>query len=132
MRRFLTNIIAAATLSLTVSTGALASPKQLITHNLTDHESNAFVAGTIPSQYPTKAHADGKVFWAAVRMACFGHITDGKCPALIRIGTDTENPVDLGIVELDVETGVITPTMIRANGYLMVVNGIAETTITQE
>lgn len=131
MHKFITTIFA-ATLSLTISSSALASPKQLITHNLTNYESNAFVAGTIPSQYPTKAHADGKVFWAAVRMACFGHIVDGKCPALIRIGTDTDNPIDVGTVELNIETGAITPNMIRSHGYLIVVNGMAETTITQE
>lgn len=132
MRRLIKTVIA-ITIGLTTSTPLFAAPpKQLITHNLTHYESNAFIAGTIPSPHPTKARSDGKVFWGAVRMTCFGHIIDGKCSALIRIATDTDNPVDLGMVELDLETGVITPNMIHANGYLMVVNGLGETTITQD
>jgi hypothetical protein len=132
MRRLIKTVIAIA-MGLTASAQLFAAPpKQLITHNLTNFESNAFIAGTIASPYPTKAHSDGKVFWGAVRMTCFGHIIDGKCAALIRIGTDTNNPIELGTVELNIETGAITPNMIHANGYQMVVNGLGETTITQE
>ena len=123
----------AATLSLT-TTAIMASPKQLITHNVTGVESNAFVAGTIPSQHPTKAMSDSKVIWTEVRMACFGHTTDGKCPALIKMATgpnDGGTPVELGTVTLDLNTGLITPSQISANGYTMTVNGPGETTLSK-
>ena len=116
-----------------VSAMALAvPPRQLITHNTTDLDSNAFVAGTIPSQHPTKAHSDGKVLWTAVRMACYGHVVNGKCPALIKVGANTANPIELGMLYMDLNTGIITPTELHANGYVMMVNGPAETTLYQE
>ena len=108
---------------------AIAAPKHLITHNTTDSESNAFVAGTIPSQHPTKAHSDGKVFWTAVKMACFGHSVDGKCAAVIKMATNTPNPITVGTVIMDVNTGEITPMQISANGYTITVNGPGETTL---
>ncbi len=131
MRRLLTSFIA-VTLSLTATTLLAASPKQLITHNMTDFESNAYVAGSIPSRYPTKPHTDGKVFWAEVRLACFGHIINGTCPALIRVGTNTDMPVDIGMVNLNLNTGEITPNVIHANGYTMIVNAPGETTLLKD
>ena len=116
-----------------MTTLALAvPPKQLITHNNTDVESNAFVAGTIPSRHPTKAHSDSKVIWTEVRMACFGHVTNNKCMALIKMETglgDSGNPIDLGMVSMDLNTGIITPSSLTANGYTMIVNGPGETTL---
>ena len=53
---------------------AMASPTYLVTHNRTNLESNAFVAGTTPSPTPTRANSNGTVHWAIVRMACYGHI----------------------------------------------------------
>ncbi len=113
------------------ATAAIASPKQLVTHNLTNVESNAFVAGTIPSQHPTRAHSDNKVMWAGVRLACFGHVANGKCWALIKMATNTASPVDLGVVTIDLESGDITPKQMTAYGYTMTVNGPGETTITE-
>ncbi len=45
-----------------VAAPSLAAPKHMITHNKTDFESNAYVDGVIPSQHPTRAHSDGRVF----------------------------------------------------------------------
>ena len=112
-----------------VAATALAAPRQLITHNTTDHESNAFVAGSIPSRHPTKAHSDGRVFWTAVRMACFGHIENGQCMALIKMDPNSANPIDIGVITMDLETGDITPKQIISNGYTITVNGPGETTI---
>ena len=67
-------------------------------------------------------------------MACFGHTVDGKCPALIKMGTgpnDGGNPVELGTVTLDLNTGIITPSQISANGYTVTVNGPGETTLSK-
>lgn len=121
----------ASTLALALTTGlALAvPPKVLITHNLTDEESNAYVAGTIPSQHPTKAHSDNRVMWASVRMACFGHVVGGRCAALIKMATNTPKPISVGTVTIDLNTGDIQPKFIQANGYEMTVNGPAETTL---
>ncbi|MCH9716076.1 MAG: hypothetical protein K0U24_04155 [Gammaproteobacteria bacterium] len=116
-------------LSLTSSFALAVPPKILITHNQTNLESNAFVAATIPSQHPTKAYSEGRVIWASVRMACFGHLTNGKCPALIKLATDTDNPIELGIVTIDLSNGDIQPKTLHANGYSMIVNGPAETTL---
>ena len=131
MNRLIKTMLA-VTLGLTTTT-LIASPRQLITHNLTDVESNAFVAGTIPSQHPTKAFSDSKVVWTEVRMACFGHTVDGKCAALIKMATGPNDggAVDLGTVTLDLNTGIITPSSISANGYTLTVNGPGETTITK-
>lgn len=123
-------IIVIITLGL-VATAAVAKPKELITHNHTDVESNAFVAGTIASQHPTKARSDGKVLWAAVRMACFGHTTNGQCWATIKMATDTQNPVELGRVVIDLETGLISPAQISANGYTFTATAPGEVTLTQ-
>ncbi len=128
--------LAAITLGLTCATSMAATPpRQLVTHNLTDVESNAFVAGTIPSQHPTKAHSDGKVIWTEVRMACFGHTVNGKCAALIKMATgpnDGGTPVELGTIILDLNSGEMTPSQLTANGYTMRVNGPGEATISKQ
>ena len=130
MNRIITSAVA-LTMVMLAST-ALAAPKVLITHNTTDFESNAFIAGTIPSPHPTKAHSDGKVFWATVKIVCFGHIINGKCPALIKMKTDTADPIELGYVEMDIASGLITPNELHANGYTMFVNGIGESTLIKD
>lgn len=128
MSRFIVKLTVIALSLMSTSTFA-APPKHLITHNTTNAESNAFVAGTIPSQHPTKAHTDGRVFWTAVKLACFGHTVDGKCSALIKMETNTPTPVDIGTVTIDVNSGEITPLQISANGYTMTVNGPGECTL---
>lgn len=125
------NLLIAATLSLTATT-ALASPIMLITHNTTDLESNAFVGGTVPSNHPTKPHSDNRVSWVSVKMACFGHTSGPMCPALIKVGTNTPNPITIGTVSMDLRTGDITPKQLRANGYTIIVNGPGETTLLKD
>jgi hypothetical protein len=115
--------------SLWFSAVIAAPPKQLITHNNTYVESNAYIAGTIPSQNPTKPHSDNKVLWTVVRMACFGHLENKKCSAVIKMATNTATPVDIGTVSVNVDTGEITPKFLSANGYTMTVNGPGETTL---
>ena len=46
--------------------------------------------------------------------------------------TNTENPVDIGMVSMDLDTGDITPKTITANGYTLVVNGPGETTLSKD
>lgn len=111
---------------------ALASPMYLITHNRTDVESNAFVAGSIPSAYPTPAHTSRQVYWNLVRIVCYGHTTNGKCPALIKMATNTPNPVSLGYITMDIETGVLEPSVVSGNGYTLRAIGPGEAEITKD
>jgi hypothetical protein len=131
MNRFV-NYFTAIAASCFAAAALAAPPKQLITHNRTDFESNAFVAGSIPSQHPTKPHADNMVYWAAVKMACFQHTSGDKCSALIKMATNTANPIDVGILSIDLKTGQITPDHLSANGFTISVNGPGETTITKD
>jgi hypothetical protein len=128
--KFMVKTISAITLSLS-AVAAFAVPTHLITHNNTNDESNAFVAG-VPSPYPTKAQSTGKVLWNMVRIACYGHAKDNKCSAEIKMATNTAEPVVLGTVSMDLSTGDITPKVLSAKGYTVKVNGLAETTITKD
>ncbi|KTD16526.1 hypothetical protein [Legionella jordanis] len=122
--------LAAAALAFAAS-ATFASPAYLITHNKTNVESNAYVAG-VPSPHPTRANADGKVSWLAVRLACNGHVNkEGRCAAVIKMATDTASPVDLGTVSVHVDTGDIIPKQISGNGYTLTVNGPGEATLTK-
>lgn len=123
--------VTALTFSLATSIVLATPPKQLITHNTTDLESNAYIAGIIPSQYPTKPHSDTSVSWPMVKMACFGHVTNGKCWAIVKMDTNTSNPFELGKVSIDMETGMITPAQLTANGYTLTVVGLGETTLSK-
>ena len=117
---------------LILSTSVFATPKQLITHNHTNVESNAFINGTIASQHPTKPNSDNKVFWASVRLACYGHIANNKCEALIKMATDTPNPISLGTLSVDLITGEINPKSLAAEGYRLEVDGPGETSLYQD
>jgi hypothetical protein len=129
MTRLLKHLSLGAIGCLFSATAMAIPPKQLVTHNTTNVESNAYIDGTIPSTHPTKAHSDGKVFWTAVKMACFGHIVNNKCNAVIKMATDTANPITVGAVSMDLETGDISPKEVRGNGYVLLVNGPGETTL---
>jgi hypothetical protein len=129
--KLLQRTLAAITLTLSATT-VLAKPEYLITHNNTNEESNAFIAGSIPSPHPTAAHSTRKVYWNLVRLACYGHTTDGKCSALIRMATNTPNPIDIGYVHMDLVSGDITPKQFSAQGYTFTVNGLGEATIDKD
>lgn len=130
MNRLLKNA-AAILLSMTAANVFAAPPRLLITHNTTDVESNAYIAGTIPSRHPTKAHSDSRVSWSEVRIACFGHLINGQCPAMVKMATGPNDgeAVDIGIVSVDLNTGMITPSTISGNGYTLIVNAPGETTL---
>ena len=114
-----------------LATNAIATPRQLITHNNTNVESNAYIDG-VPSIYPTKAQSTGKIFWAAVKMACVGHAVNGKCSAAIIMGANSSNPITIGNLVLDLTSGDISPKTLSANGYTVVVNAPGETTLSSD
>lgn len=115
--------------TLCLISNVFAAPKQLITHNRTNVETNAYIDGVIASQHPTKANSDNHVFWASVKLACYGRTVNNNCHALIKMGTDTANPVDLGWATINLVTGDISPTYISGNGYHLEVNAPGETTL---
>lgn len=122
-----------AILSLSLSTlSTFAAPTYFTTHNNTDEESNAFIAGTIPSPYPTAKHSTRQVYWNMVRIACYGHSSNGQCAALIKMATNTANPITVGTLSMDLTTGEITPKQLSAEGYTVIVNGPGEATITKD
>ncbi|KTD54097.1 hypothetical protein Lsai_2919 [Legionella sainthelensi] len=114
---------------LSLSTAAtFAAPEYLTTHNNTSEESNAYIAGA-PSLYPTPANATKKIFWNLVKMACYGHTTNGKCSASIKMATNTPNPIDIADVTLDLNSGTITVDKQKNYDYLFTINGPGEATI---
>jgi hypothetical protein len=131
LMKFMLKSLSAIALCMAAST-ALAVPTYLITHNNTAEESNAYVAGSIPSPYPTAAHSTRKVLWTMVKMACFGHTTDRKCTALIKVATNTSNPISIGTVTMDLDSGDITPKEISNQGYTLTINGPGEATINKK
>jgi hypothetical protein len=116
--------LSAVALSLGISS-AFAAPTFLTMTNNTQEQSNAFIAGTIPSAYPTAPNSTGKVYWNLVRLACYGHTTpDGKCPAVIKMATDTPNPITIATVAMDLASGEITvQSATGQGGYLFTVKG---------
>ena len=123
--------IAALGLS-TFAAVALAAPANFVAHNNTDEESNAFIAGTIPSPTPTKPHSTNKTAWFVVKMACFGHMKGNRCPAVVKMATNTSQPIVVGELEMDLETGDISPKTLSGNGYTVIVNGPGEATINKD
>ncbi|QMT59939.1 hypothetical protein [Legionella sp. PC997] len=110
---------------------AFASPTYLTTHNNTTEESNAYIAG-VPSAYPTPANSTQRVYWNLVKLACYGHTTGRQCSAVIKMATNTSNPIEVGEVHMDLDTGDITPKFLSKNGYTLTVNGLGEATITKK
>ena len=121
----------AIALSLSAVT-AFAAPTYLTTHNNTNEESNAFVAGTIPSPYPTPANSTREIYWNLVKLACYGNTVNGKCPASVKMATNTKNPIEIGMLTMDLSTGDITPKQISNNGYTLTIVGPGEATITKD
>ncbi|MBN9231971.1 MAG: hypothetical protein BGO90_02520 [Legionella sp. 40-6] len=120
--------ISALALTLAAATSFATAPAYLVTHNNTNEESNAFIAG-VPSIYPTPAQSTKQVYWNLVKIACYGHTNGKECPAVIKMATNTPQPVVLGTVILNIDTGDINPKTLSGNGYTLIVNGPGEATI---
>ena len=127
-------LLASITIGLALSPSmAIAKPQFLSTDNKTNDWSNAYVNGTLPSPYPSAPHNLNRVPWYQVIIACTGHWDKNKrCSADIKMKTDSNNPVMLGKVTMDLKTGDITPKELSANGYTFRVTGVGQTEITQD
>ncbi|MCC5791145.1 MAG: hypothetical protein JJT82_00845 [Legionellaceae bacterium] len=112
---------------------AIAAPQYLITHNTTNVESNAYIDDVIPSRHPTKANTTNKVLWGLVKLACVGRVVNDQCKAMILMETNTNHPVELGQMSMNLKTGEISPASgLRKNGYALSVNGPGEVTLSQD
>src|SRR5215204_2209385 len=101
--RGITSLVLCFSASLAFATFVEPTPKNLITHNLTDVQSNAYVnvqagKGSVPSAHPTNKNSNGSVAWYLVRAACYLYAKNDLCEAEIRMATDTPNPISLGVV----------------------------------
>ena len=121
--------LCAITLSVTAAT-ALATPTHYITHNDTDLLTNVIVNGT-ESPFPTFPHSTRKIAWRMVKLGC-GRAPNGMCAVLIKIRTDTSDPIEIGTLYMDMNSGELTPQSISANGYTVNVLGAAEVAIAQK
>lgn len=112
---------------------AVAGPSLLVVHNETDVESNAFLAGTA-SPMPTAPQTVARVPWFLVRLACLSQPTgeNGTCQAEIKMATNTPNPVSLGLISVDIDSGDILPKEMSSGGYHFTANGPGEITLTQD
>ncbi|MBA4696905.1 MAG: hypothetical protein H2069_05940 [Legionella sp.] len=111
-----------------------AAPDALVTHNQTEVYANAFMSG-VASPFPTAPHTDGRVNWFLIRLACMGHIEGGFCKSTIKV-TEVAGPTDayvteIGEIGVDVDTGMIEPRVIQANGFQLKIDGPGEATLTQ-
>lgn len=103
------------------------APKQLITHNLTNVWSEAYVNDLIRQEkHASRPNETNYVPWAEVTLACHGR----PCWAVVKMNTKGAM-VDLCRVDLDLRTGIITPEAKCAgnNGYALTVNGPGEVTL---
>ncbi|MGQ3889788.1 hypothetical protein ACQUW5_12255 [Legionella sp. CNM-1927-20] len=106
----------------------LAAPKAMITHNLTDTTTNAYVDG-VPAPEPAGPYATTKVPWTIVKIGCSKHKEEGVCPAVIKMDIDSSSPIIVGTLYVDLESGVIMPAKISANGFTVEVNAPGEITV---
>ncbi|STX52419.1 Uncharacterised protein [Legionella busanensis] len=109
----------------------LAAPKAMITHNLTDTTTNAYVDGRAAPQ-PAWPNETTKVSWTIVKAGCRDHREEGICPAMIKMDIDSSSPIVVGTLYIDLETGVITPAKISANGFTVEVNAPGEITVLKD
>lgn len=127
----ITQYLTALTLGLAATT-SFAAPQYLITNNLTNVESNAFIDGVYPSSSPSKANSVNMVPWFVVQLACYHHSIGRQCPATLKMATDTPTPIDLANVQINLDTGAVTVLSSNSDtNYKLSVNGIANVTLSE-
>ena len=103
----------AGTFIVTTSSVALAAPSELVVENKTDYQARAYVNGM--SKNPAEAHSSMSLSWWALKLVC-AFQTD--CKATVKMKTDTSNPVSLGDVSINLDSGIIdTSKLSHAEGF---------------
>ena len=124
MIKKITILLYSCVITMAMTNNVLAGPPSVLTTlNKTSVKSNAYIDGVVPSLYPTLANSNRSVSWIAVTLACQGHIKDNICRAIVRMNVDSDNPVDLGELTLNMKTGEILPQSLTNNGYHLEVVG---------
>ena len=103
----------AGTVLATASSIALAAPSELVVENKTDYQARAYVNGI--SKNPAEAHSSMSLNWTMLKIVCM-YRTD--CKAEVKMKADTSNPVSLGNVSINLDSGVInTSGLSLAEGF---------------
>ncbi len=123
-------ISCALTTVITFTANAFTPPKAFITHNLTNTTTNAYV-DEVAAPNPAMPNSTTKISWFIVKTGCQKHKAD-FCPAVIKMDIESDAPVEVGTLYLELESGIITPSKISANGYTVTVNAPGEITVTTE
>ncbi|KTD63879.1 hypothetical protein [Legionella spiritensis] len=108
-----------------------ASPKAMVTHNQTSMTTNAYVDG-VAAPKPAMPHSTTSVPWFFVKAGCDKHVGDGICPAVIKMNIDSDSPIEVGTLYVDLHSGVISPAEISAHGFTITVNAPGEITVMEE
>ncbi|WP_133131171.1 hypothetical protein [Legionella yabuuchiae] len=130
MSRF-TKALIGASLSLSAAIAFAIPPSELVSHNNTDVQTQAFLGPNLDlPQQPTEPGAVKRVSWVSVRILCMNTPKPGICPAKIKLNTVPQTT--LGIVEMNLKNGDINPKVLSANGYKMTVVKPGEIVFTKE
>lgn len=129
MNRFISCALALTAITFTVN--AFATPKAFITHNLTNKTTNVYV-DEVAAPNPAMPSETSKVAWFIVKAGCQKHKNEGVCPAVIKMDIENDFPIEVGTLNVDLESGVITPSRISGNGFVVNVNAPGEITVTAE
>lgn len=67
-----------------------------------------------------------------MKLDCYGHTVNGKCPISIKMTTDTNKIIDIGSLNLDLfKCNESTQTKVSNNGYTLAVVGPCEIRVTK-
>jgi len=119
-------------LTLSFSALSFSAPQFLISHNQTLYQSTAYVDGKISLPNTIEPLSDTTTSWITLKRLCFGRSLSSRCPIIIKMGTDTGYPFDLGLIYIDLNSGAITPNQLSFNNVVLRVNNNGELTLSSK
>lgn len=126
MKQFLTGTLILG--SSLFAASVIASPKAMVIHNLSDTITNAYVDG-VAGPEPTEPNATSRVRWFIVKAGCRKHTNEGICPVVIKMDIESDSPIVVGTIYIDLESGMISPQKISGNGFAVTADGPAEVSV---
>lgn len=109
-----------------ISNLAFAEPNYYVTHNSTNVGTTISILEARPYSFYTAPHSSSKVEWWMLQTGCNYYLMNSKCKVIIKTETNFPNPVDVGILTMDMRTGELSPKYISTNGYTISVIGAGE------
>ena len=109
-----------------ISCLARAEPMYYVTHNRTDFETKTLIASDNPIFFSTPEHSSSKIDWWMLQHRCETLLMNHTCKVLLKAETNSNHPVELGVLTIDLKYGEIYPKYLSANGYSVSVIGIGE------